>query len=114
MLGWTTNEDMAQCPVVQLGVSIEPMSTIANLPSLSGSGVNDRYAFAKKIADDLYQFMTSFSTPTTCASSTVPNSPGVVVSPNREMMMLPTNILDQWMIRFDRKYKKDPNFMMKS
>jgi mannose-1-phosphate guanylyltransferase len=30
-----------------------------------------------------------------------------------EMMMVPTNILDRWIERFNRKYQIDPNFMMK-
>jgi hypothetical protein len=29
------------------------------------------------------------------------------------MMVVPNNIFDEWMKRFDRKYKLDPNFMMK-
>jgi hypothetical protein len=61
------------------------------------SGVDDRHAFAHKIAIDLFQYMTSFSQPTQVG----------------EMMLVPTNILDRWMERFDRKYQYDPNFMMK-
>ena len=30
------------------------------------------------------------------------------------MMVVPKNIFDRWMERFDRKYKQDPNFMMKT
>lgn len=92
---WTTDEEMMKCPVVQLGISIEPMETIANL-NLGWSGVEDRYAFAHKIALDLFRYMTSFSRS---------NDPG--------MMLVPNNIFDQWMQRFERKYKLDPNFMMK-
>jgi hypothetical protein len=28
-------------------------------------------------------------------------------------MAVPTNIFDRWMERFERKYRQDPNFMMK-
>jgi hypothetical protein len=95
--GWSTKEHMIGCPLVQLGVSIESYDTIQNL-ELIMSGVDDRHAFAHKIATDLFQYMSSFSQPTHVG----------------EMMMVPTNILDRWMERFDRKYRLDPNFMMKS
>jgi hypothetical protein len=61
------------------------------------SGFEDRFNFAHKIALDLFQYMTSFS---------VPDSPV-------GMMVVPTNIFDRWMERFERKYRIDPNFMMK-
>ena len=73
------------------------MDTIKNL-DIDKSGVEERYTFAHKIALDLFQYMTSFSDG---------NS-------NTNMMVVPTNIFDKWMERFDRKYKIDPNFMMKS
>ena len=72
------------------------LATIENL-SLTTSGVEDRFAFAHKIALDLFTFMTSFSQS---------SQPGY--------MMVPTNMFDQWMQRFERKYRLDPNFMMKT
>jgi hypothetical protein len=95
--GWTTKEDMQGCPVVQLGVSIESLETINNL-SIAGSGVDDRRSFAYKIAQDLFEYMASF------AQSGAPSG----------SMLVPNNIFDQWIQRFDRKYRQDPNFMMKS
>lgn len=58
--GWSTKEDMVGCPVVQLGVALETYETVANLEMMH-SGVDDRHAFAHKIAKDLFLFMTSFS-----------------------------------------------------
>lgn len=72
------------------------METINNL-NIVYSGLEDRFAFAHKIALDLFQFMTSFSQS---------NQPG--------MMLVPSNIFDRWMEKFERKYRLDPNFMMKS
>mmetsp|Transcript_27903 Transcript_27903/g.28188 ORF Transcript_27903/g.28188 Transcript_27903/m.28188 type:complete len:183 (-) Transcript_27903:132-680(-) len=92
---WATKEDMIGCPLVQLGVSIESLEVINNLELLL-SGVEDRRQFAHKIALDLFQYMTSFSHPS-----------------QNGMMIIPTNLLDKWMERFDRKYSLDPNFMMK-
>lgn len=64
------------------------------------SGVEDRFAFAHKIALDLFQYMSSFS-----------SNDG---SHGNNLMVVPMNIFDKWMERFERKYKLDPNFMMKS
>ena len=83
------------CPVVQLGVALETMEMIQNVDLVS-SGVDDRFAFAHKIAKDLFLFMTSFTQPTQIG----------------EMMVVPTNILDRWIERFNRKYQMDPNFMV--
>lgn len=94
--GWPTNEQLAGCPAVHLGVSLEPMSTISNL-ELVGSGMEDRFNFAHKIAVDLFQYMASFQQG---------NAPA-------GMMIVPTNVFDKWMERFERKYRLDPNFMLK-
>ncbi len=63
------------------------------------TGVEDRFAFAHKIAKDLFNFMTSFST----GSST-----------SREMMVVPMNVFDRWLERFESKFRIDPNFMFKT
>jgi len=62
------------------------------------SGVEDRRAFAHKIAQDLFQYMVSFSQASLVG----------------EMLLVPTNILDRWLERFNRKYSLDPNFMLKT
>lgn len=95
--GWPTKEELVGCPGVHLGVSLEPMSTITNL-ELTTSGFEDRFNFAHKIAVDLFQYMASFATGDSPAG----------------MMIVPTNVFDRWMERFERKYRLDPNFMMKS
>jgi hypothetical protein len=74
------------------------LETIKNL-EIVYSGVEDRFTFAHKIALDLFQYMTSFSSGD--ASST-------------GMMVVPINVFDKWMERFERKYQIDPNFMMKN
>ena len=87
---------MYGCPIVQLLVSLETYQTIANLELLS-SGVDDRKEFAIKIARDLFLYMTSFSQQTQLG----------------EMLVVPTDILDKWIERFNRRYSIDPNFMLK-
>ena len=95
--GWSTNEEFYGSSIVQLGIALETLDNIKNL-EITNNGVENRIAFAHKIALDLFQYMASFSTPN-------PSS--------NQMMVVPTNIFDKWIERFDRKYKLDPNFMMK-
>ncbi|CAM9552077.1 unnamed protein product [Hapterophycus canaliculatus] len=96
--GWPTKEQMQSCGVVQLGVSIESEDTVTNL-QLAAGGVQDRKDFALKIAKDLFQFMSSFSQSTQAGP---------------ELMVVPTNVLDRWITRFESKYSRDPNFMLKN
>eukprot|EP00904_Undaria_pinnatifida_P000953 jgi/Undpi1/10859/HiC_scaffold_3.g01385.m1 len=95
--GWSTNDQMRSCGVVQLGVSIESEDVVINL-RLGGGGVQDRKQFALKIAKDLFQYMSSFSQSTQAGP---------------EVMVVPTNLLDRWITRFESKYSRDPNFMLK-
>ncbi|CAM9091257.1 unnamed protein product [Ascophyllum nodosum] len=95
--GWSTNEQIQNCGVAQLGVSIETEDVVTNL-RLGAGGVQDRKEFAKKIAKDLFQFMSSFSQNTHAGP---------------EVMVVPTNVLDRWITRFESKYSRDPNFMLK-
>eukprot|EP00752_Nemacystus_decipiens_P017953 g16092.t1 len=94
---WGTNEQMKSTEVVQLGVSVETEDVITNL-NLGAGGVQDRKQFALKIAKDLFQFMSSFSQATQAGA---------------EVMVVPTNVLDRWIQRFESKYNRDPNFMLK-
>jgi len=96
--GWGTALEPGA--VVQLAVSIEPMEIAANLglELLAAGGNEERRNFARAIASDVWRYLTSFSQ---------------TVQSNGEMMLIPTNVLDNWMKRFDRKYAVDPNFMLK-
>mmetsp|Transcript_26015 Transcript_26015/g.60937 ORF Transcript_26015/g.60937 Transcript_26015/m.60937 type:complete len:253 (-) Transcript_26015:154-912(-) len=102
--GWGTALEPGA--VVQLAVSIEPMQVAANLglDMLAAGGHEERRTFARAIARDLWNFLTSFS-------QKAPS--GGAIQTNGEMMLIPTNVLDSWLKRFDSKYARDPNFMMK-
>ena len=98
--GWATNETLStaiNAPssstiTINLGVSIEPISTIENMGMM-----HDRTTHvAMKIAMDLFNYMQSFNT----------GSGGDMIVPN--------NIFDRWMTRFESKARVDPNFFMKS
>ena len=81
---------------IQLGASLESLDTLSNM-DIASSGVEDRLEYAKKIAMDLFNYMTSFSQS---------NQPG--------MMLVPTKVFDDWLSRFTRKFAIDQNFFLHS
>lgn len=99
--GWPEDEFGSTAPTAQLGVSIEPLDVIQNLRAagaITARAGEDRRHFALQVAKDLYRFMTSFSQ---------------THAANPEMMVIPTNILDRWIQRFESKYARDPNFVLR-
>lgn len=95
--GWPTMSNIVGVPTIQLGVSIDTIDTVQNLENNAESGLEERKNFGLKIAQDLFRFMSSFRTDT--------GSP--------EMLVVPNNIFDRWISRFEAKYKRDPNFMLR-
>ena len=94
---WPGNSDLQGVHTVQIGVSVEPLSDIAT--NAGGSReVAGRLQFAKGIAMDLFTFMESFNT----------------AEHGNEYLVLPTNCLEKWLARFENKYRRDPDFFMKS
>jgi len=94
--GWVSL--LAPGAAVQMACSIEPMEVATNLGlGASGEAVEDRKTFAAAIARDLWAFITSFAHPQS----------------NGEMMLVPTSVLDRWLNRFNEKFARDPNFMLK-
>ena len=93
--GFSLRQDIVSQSVVQIGISIEPLHTLENL-NIASFGVEDRLSIATKVAQDLWNYMTSF------AESSKPGH-----------MLVPNTAFDSWMARFERKSKIDPNFFMK-
>jgi len=99
--GWATNETLSMALnspssniTINMGVSIEPMTTVQNVGQLQDHTTH----VAKKIAVDLFNYMQSFDT----GGGGVGN------------MVVPKNIFERWMSRFEAKAKIDPNFYMKN
>lgn len=98
--GWATNETLStaiNAPssvtiTINLGVSIEPISTIDNMGMMHDRTTN----VAMKIAMDLFNYMQSFNTGT------------------GGNLIVPNNIFDRWIARFESRTRVDPNFFMKS
>jgi hypothetical protein len=98
--GWGLNETVVSMQqqsqlTVTLGVSVEPL---ANIENIQVANVDEsRLHVAKQIATDLFTFMQSFDT-----------------GGLGNVMTVPTNIFDRWMTRFEARFRRDPNFFMKS
>jgi hypothetical protein len=120
--GWAEHEQVVEIsnhniPVqVTIAVSIEPLSTIDNLlqssssnntgiPTTPGGGTTAntntgqrRLFVAQRVAMNLFQYMQSFDAGT--------GGPG--------HMVVPTNIFDRWLQRFETKFRRDPNFFLRN
>lgn len=59
--------------------------------------------YSKLVAQNLYNFMLSYS-----------QNNVVMNGPNNEYLMIPSNFLHKWMQKFEEKYAKDPNFILKT
>ncbi|EFC39812.1 predicted protein [Naegleria gruberi] len=86
-----------------VGISLEPIDTINNLTcnavgkqQMEQSQVQQ---LVKAIANDLFNFMSSFTKPYQV------NESGTM----REMLVLPTNILDTWLQKFLNKLRLNPH-----
>ena len=94
--GWALNPDKASCSAVRLVISLESISTIA--PLVEQRKTRDiRQIYAKKVALNLFRFMESFNQNT---------------GQYGEYMMVPMDILDKWFLKFEHKFKFDPNFVL--
>lgn len=98
--GWTTNETLSAAMnssstiTINLGVSIEPMDQISNVGAIQDKTIH----MAKNIAKDLFNYMQSFD---------AGNGGG-------GNMVVPKNIFERWISRFESRSSRDPNFFMKN
>ena len=93
---WSLKPDKAGCAVVRILISLEAIATIA--PLVEGRKLTDiRQMYAKKVALNLFRFMESFNQNT---------------GQYGELLMVPMDILDKWLRKFEHKFKFDPNFVL--
>lgn len=87
-VNWNLSDGL-KVNAVRLGLAIEPLDSIENLEqSKSIEKGQTREDFGIKVAEDLYNFMGSFSQTTSCG----------------EQIVVPPSALDRWMTRFKVKY----------
>ena len=98
--GWATNETLSSAInsvsssiTINLGVSIEHISSIQNIGAIKDNTTH----VAKKIALNLFNFMSSFDDGSGGGGNIV----------------VPKNVFDRWLARFEAKARVDPNFFMK-
>ena len=98
--GWATNETLSAAInsvsssiTINLGVSIEHISNIKNIGAIQDNTTH----VAKKIAVNLFNFMVSFDDGSGGGGNIV----------------VPKNVFDRWLSRFEAKARVDPNFFMK-
>lgn len=100
--GWAEHEQLVEIsstgvPVqVSIAVSIEPQSNIDNVSPPAGP--EKRLFVAQKVAMDLFKYMQSFDSGR--------GGPG--------NMLVPNNVFDRWLQRFESKFRRDPNFFLRS
>lgn len=79
--------------IIQLGVSLEPQAEIVQK---EGTKLASRQDFAKRVALDLFRYMESFNS----------GSSG-------DTLVLPSNVLERWFSRFEDKFRRDPDFLVR-
>ena len=58
--------------------------------------LGSKETFAKRVATDLFRYMESFQAATAISA---------------EHMVVPMNVLDRWFIKFQDKFRRDPDFL---
>eukprot|EP00462_Mataza_sp_D1_P000658 CAMPEP_0175095798 /NCGR_PEP_ID=MMETSP0086_2-20121207/4368_1 /TAXON_ID=136419 /ORGANISM="Unknown Unknown, Strain D1" /LENGTH=232 /DNA_ID=CAMNT_0016369111 /DNA_START=1594 /DNA_END=2292 /DNA_ORIENTATION=+ len=95
---WT---QLGQVPGIQLGVSLEPTAIVKELQPSDQKEEEKHMDSAKGIAQDLFNYMQSFSQ----------NSGQFAHLGN--VLVLPVNCIDSWFKKFMHKHSIDPFFWMK-
>lgn len=65
---------------------------------------DSRKLYARCVAQNLYNFMSSYE-----------NDPSKLNAMNSSnYLVVPQNFLDKWFLKFEEKFKRDPNFILKT
>ncbi len=95
--GWPTLSGMEGVEVVRIGVASEEIDAVRSLDESVVQGFTDRLGFARLIAENLFNFISSFA----------------VQSDDGERLLLPGDVLDRWFTRFEEKWRADPDFLFR-
>lgn len=92
--------------LAQIGISVEPKSSIDQLcadPSSSSTDMGTKFEqFATKMAENLFNYCSSFSS----TLKILATNPGA--NPNQQLV--PLTSINDWYNRFIRNFKQNPNF----
>lgn len=92
--GWSFKPEISTNPI-KLLFSLELIQNIVELVETKANS-DIRQVYAKKVALNLFRFMESFNKNTS----------------QQQLLVLPCDILDKWLIRFENKFRLDPNFVL--
>ena len=102
--GWSENVQIAEMSsgpapttAITFGLSLEPIDNMVNMGAVQNRVEQGKLHVARKIAGDLFRYMQSFDTGAAAQHLVVPN-----------------NIFDRWFQRFENRFRRDPNFFLKS
>jgi protein Hikeshi len=106
--GWGEHEQISALAlpnsppvIVTIGLSIESTLGNTSFAVAANNPITERRLYvAKQIASDLFRFMQSFD--------------GSSSNNNNGQMIVPTNIFDRWYTRFENRFRRDPNFFLRS
>lgn len=98
--GFPFMTELNHCYSVKLCIQPHTYEEIAGLVRCT----DGQKEYAKLVAHNLYNFMMSYHTECTVAN----NFNG------KEYFAVPTDAFTKWMKKFDEKYEKDPNFILKT
>lgn len=85
---------------VKLCLQVQSFEEIASLVRSS----DGQKEYSKLVAHNLYNFMMSYHNPEMIVNNTN----------GREYLVMPSDVFTKWMKKFDYKYEKDPNFILKT
>ena len=88
---------MKDCPAVRIGVSLETADSVSNIETALTQAAFDKLGFAQLVATDLANYIGSFGHAT----------------PAGDRIMVPPDVVDRWLERFERKFRQDPNFLLR-
>ncbi|CAD7696175.1 unnamed protein product [Ostreobium quekettii] len=78
----------------QIGVSVEPLNEVS---LKEGSRIAAKEDFAKRVALNLYHFMSSFET-----------------QQAGNQVVVPANCFERWFTKFQEKFRRDPDFLTRT
>ena len=98
--GFPFKSEFDRINTVKLCLQAQSFEEIANLVQCS----DGQKEYSKLVAHNLYNFMMSYHN----AEMVVNNANG------REFLVLPSDVFTKWMKKFDEKYAKDRDFILKT
>ena len=98
---WGFKKELYQTPEVKLVFQIQPLEAFRSLHQLK-SKQNSQFEFAKKVAQNLFNFFESYPKITSQDTN------------NQEVIMLPGDAFQKWMKKFESKFRIDPLFVYRT